>query len=159
MNDNPGSTSLPIPRRGAVGVIVEEQGFLVIRRSLMVRAPGMICFPGGTIESGESSEEAVVRELAEELNLVVSQPRLIWKSQTAWGTHLDWLIVERAADSVPRANLAEVAEYLWIDAEALLARDGLLAGVPHFFAAWAHQEFELPPRAGPINPRWKDLAR
>lgn len=153
------TTSEHKPRYGAVGVLVEEQGFLVIRRSLTVRAPGLICFPGGTIEVGESAEEAVIRELKEELHLEVANPRLLWQSLTAWGTHLNWLIVDRASHSVPHANPAEVSEYLWIDAEALLTREDLLASVPDFFAAWACQSFELPRCAGPVNPSWKEFAR
>ncbi len=34
------------PRHGAVGIVVENGEFLVIRRSQFVRAPNMICFSG-----------------------------------------------------------------------------------------------------------------
>jgi len=40
------------PRRGVVAVVMRGEQFLVIRRSQHVRAPGMYCFPGGTIEAG-----------------------------------------------------------------------------------------------------------
>ena len=45
-------------RHGVVGIVYEADRFLVIRRSMKVRAPGLLCFPGGHIESGESFEEA-----------------------------------------------------------------------------------------------------
>ena len=40
----------PSRRRGVVGVIFREDRLLVIRRSLTVVAPGLLCLPGGGIE-------------------------------------------------------------------------------------------------------------
>ena len=54
--------------RHAVAAIVFESGrFLTIRRSNLVRAPGKVCFPGGHVEPGETEEDAVRREMIEEL--------------------------------------------------------------------------------------------
>ena len=147
------------PRHGAVGIIVENNEFLVIRRSPFVRAPNMLCFPGGTIEIGETPEQAVVRELSEELGLVVDSPRLIWQSRTSWGTLLDWLVVERHPESNPQANEREVAEFMWLDAPKLLQRNDLLGSMPDFFGAWASQVFQLPERAGQADPTWRRLYR
>lgn len=147
------------PRHGAVGIVVENNEFLVIRRSQFVRAPNMLCFPGGTIEIGETPEQAVVRELSEELHLTVDRPQLIWQSRTSWGTLLDWLVVERSPESQPHANEREVAEFMWLDATRLLERSDLLGSMPDFFGAWASEVFQLPPRAGKANPSWKRLFR
>ena len=147
------------PRHGAVGIIVENNEFLVIRRSPFVRAPNMLCFPGGTIEVGETPEQAVVRELCEELGLVVDSPRLIWQSRTSWGTLLDWLVVERHPESSPQANEREVAEFMWLDAPKLLLRNDLLGSMPDFFGAWASEVFQLPERAGQADPTWRRLYR
>ncbi len=97
-----------------MGIVVENEQFLVIRRSPFVRAPNMICFPGGTIEEGETPEIAVVRELQEELGIVVGEPQLIWQSKTSWGTLLDWLVVTRQDTVEPQPNAREVAEYMWL---------------------------------------------
>ena len=153
------STKYGKPRHGAVGIIVENNEFLVIRRSQFVRAPNMLCFPGGTIEIGETPEQAVVRELCEELGLVVESPRLIWQSRTSWGTLLDWLVVERHPESSPQANEREVAEFMWLDAQRLLQRNDLLGSMPDFFGAWANENFELPERAGRADPNWRRLSR
>ncbi|MES1213405.1 MAG: NUDIX domain-containing protein, partial [Singulisphaera sp.] len=56
-------------RRGAVGVIVRHERFLVIRRAEGIAAPGKFCFPGGGIEGEESEHQALVRELMEELGV------------------------------------------------------------------------------------------
>jgi 8-oxo-dGTP diphosphatase len=147
------------PRHGAVGIVVEEGRFLVIRRSPFVRAPNMICFPGGTIEVGETPEQAIVREMSEELHLDVAAPQLIWQSRTSWGTLLDWLVVDRLPHSSPAANPREVAEFMWFTGEQLLGRNDLLGSMPDFFAAWAQRHFELPERAGIADETWKRFAR
>ncbi len=159
MQEQFSSSSQNRQRRGAVGVIVEENRFLVIRRSLIVRAPGLVCFPGGSIEPGESAEDAVVRELAEELSLEVLNPQLIWQSRTAWGTHLHWFVLERHMASIPACNPAEVAEFMWVDADQLLRRNDLLGSMWDFFLAWSDRHFELPSRAGNVNPEWKNIAK
>ncbi len=147
------------PRHGAVGIVVENAQFLVIRRSQFVRAPNMICFPGGTIEVGETPEIAVVRELQEELGIIVSEPKLIWQSKTSWGTLLDWLVVDRQDDSEPSPNEREVAEFMWVEPKTLLKRPDLLGSMPDFFGAWASEIFQLPERAGKPDPSWKRLLR
>ncbi len=152
-------TSSKKPRHGAVAVVVEDGKFLVIRRSLTVRAPGLLCFPGGNIEPGESPEQAVIRELHEELELKSISAQHLWQSYTSWGTLLDWMWVERVAASEPVANPREVADVVWYYPDELLAQPDLLGSVPDFFAAWAIGHFQLPDHAGEPDPNWKSLAR
>ncbi len=75
-------------RHAVVAVIIEQSQFLVIRRSEIVRAPGLLCFPGGGIEENEDFESAIRRELSEELQLQVVVSQHIWTSVTRWGTQL-----------------------------------------------------------------------
>ena len=72
------------PRHGAVAIIVEDGEFLVIRRSELVRAPNLVCFAGGTIETGETPHQAIERELLEELNLRGQARDHVWQSVTSW---------------------------------------------------------------------------
>jgi len=145
------------PGHGAVAIIVEDEQFLVIKRSHKVRAPNLLCFAGGTIETGESPHETIVRELDEELGLVGVAKDHIWQSRTAWGTLLEWVLVERDHNSQPIANPEEVAEWMWIGADELLNHPKLLPSVPAFFRAWAHEEFSLPGRAGIANSAWRNI--
>jgi 8-oxo-dGTP diphosphatase len=142
-----------------VAVLVEDGQFLVIRRSATVRAPLKLCFAGGTIETGERPEQAIERELREELSLTANAIEHLWQSRTAWGTLLEWVLVERAADSQPVANPAEVAEWMWLDPSTLLKHPDLLPSVPDFFVAWASHQLMLPSRAGVADPQWLDLKR
>lgn len=146
------------PGHGVVAIVPEEHKFLVIRRSALVRAPNMLCFAGGTIEPGETPEQAIVRELEEELGLAATPLEHIWQSRTAWGTLLEWVLVKRHENSQPVANAAEVAEWMWIGGDELLVRPDLLPSVPAFFKAWAAKEFRLPNQAGPPNPAWGRLS-
>lgn len=142
------------PSHGAVAVIVEDGRFLVIRRSQYVRAPNLLCFAGGTIEAGESPEQAIVRELKEELAIESQARQHLWQSRTAWGTLLEWVLVERQADSTPVADPREVSEWMWLAAEELLNHPDLLPSVPDFFIAWAKGNVQLPPRAGTPQASW-----
>ncbi len=142
------------PRHGAVAVVVENGRFLVIRRSALVRAPSLLCFAGGTIEAGESPQQAIVRELQEELGLMGQAREHLWQSRTTWGTLLEWVLVDRQADSNPVANPQEVAEWMWLHPQELLTHPDLLPSVPAFFCAWAKGELRLPERAGQAHPAW-----
>jgi 8-oxo-dGTP diphosphatase len=131
------------PRHGVVGVIQEGARFLVIRRSLKVRAPGLLCFPGGHIEAGETFEEAIVREMDEELALPVVVHRHLWTSVTRWGTKLEWMLVARPAAAEPIPNPDEVSEVHWMEESELLGGLDVLGSVPDFFEALHEQLFHL----------------
>lgn len=56
-----------------VAAVIEQSGrYLVCLRPLDKRHGGLWEFPGGKVQEGESTHEAVARELAEELALVVT---------------------------------------------------------------------------------------
>jgi 8-oxo-dGTP diphosphatase len=56
----------------AAGVVLREGHVLVSRRRPEDHLGGFWEFPGGKIEPGETAPEAIVRELREELDVVVS---------------------------------------------------------------------------------------
>ena len=130
-------------RHAVVAVIIEQSQFLVIRRSEFVRAPGLLCFPGGGIEANEDFESAIRRELSEELGLQVVVSQHIWTSVTRWGTQLEWLFCKRLPDSVLVPAPEEVAEVHWLDEAELRSRPDLLGSIPDFFAAKDAGEFQL----------------
>lgn len=143
-------------KRGAVGVVIEQHGLLVIRRSPFVRAPNLVCFPGGTIEAGETADAAVVRELHEELGLVVDVRERLWKSVTSWGTELEWFLVDRTDSAEPKPDPREVAEVFWATPQQLLVRGDLLGSVFDFFKAIRSGDIQL----GTLDPtQWNHLLK
>jgi len=130
-------------RHAVVAVIREESRFLVIRRSELVRAPGLLCFPGGGIEAGESIETAMHRELMEELSLNVEIESHLWTSTTRWGTKLEWVACKRCVGSEPIAAPMEVADILWLSHEELQNRADLLGSLPDFLTALEQGVFRI----------------
>ena len=122
-------------KRGVIGVICREDRFLVIRRSRLVTAPMKLCLPGGTIESGESEQEALVREMQEELSIDVTPVHCCYRSRTPWGTRLAWWTAELDAAATPKEDPAEVDEFFWMTPAQIQSARGTLPSLPEFFQA------------------------
>src|SRR5690606_4366309 len=52
-------------------VIIKEDKILIAQRSEKMKLPLKWEFPGGKLEKGENEEEAIVREIREELNIEI----------------------------------------------------------------------------------------
>ena len=115
-------------REGVVAVIQQDATFLVIRRSRHVVAPGKLCFPGGGIEVGESQEEALCRELIEELSVKVVPQTKLWESETRAQTRIHWWSAVISEGEALQANPKEVASIYWMTKRDLLEQEDLLEG-------------------------------
>ena len=60
-----------------VGAIIVHCGKLLLIRRREMPGRGKWTIPGGLVELGESSEQAVIREVKEETNLLVQEPELV----------------------------------------------------------------------------------
>ncbi len=122
-------------------MITQEDRFLVIRRSHLVRAPRAVCFPGGGVEPGETEADALVRELQEEIAARARAVCRLWESRSPSGLQLGWWRAEIDASSQLVANPAEVEAIHWWTAEQLLQQPDLLPSNRAFLAALARREF------------------
>jgi 8-oxo-dGTP diphosphatase len=113
-------------RRGAVAVILRANRLLVIRRAASVVAPGKYCFPGGGIEDNESEEQALVRELGEELGVTVRPVRRLWQSVTPWRVELAWWLAELDESVELFPNPDEVTSIHWLSIAEMESLEGLL---------------------------------
>lgn len=145
-------------RRAAVAVAVTEAGhgadlpglprreswseapaLLLTRRAAGLRShAGQWALPGGRIDEGESPEQAALRELAEEIGLVLDPSAVIGRLDdyaTRSGYLITPLVVWAGAARQVVPNAAEVAAIHRIPAEELLRADApllnLVRGAPH----------------------------
>jgi 8-oxo-dGTP pyrophosphatase MutT (NUDIX family) len=130
------------------GVVVacrrEDGRWLCIRRSRTVAAPLKVCFPGGGLETNESQESAVVREMQEELGITVQPLRCVWRwdspttDLTLWG----WIAERPPAQVRPDPN--EVAEVLWLTADEVAGHVDAMPTNRSFVAALTTDQAEKP---------------
>ena len=132
-------------RRGVVGVVVRGGRMLVIRRSRWVVAPLVYCFPGGGIESGESEEEALVREFREEIGVAIHPVRRLWQCVTAWKVELAWWLVEMSPSATPIPNPDEVESIHWYTPEEMARLPDLLDSNREFLELLARREINVVP--------------
>lgn len=95
--------------------------FLLIRRAAHVRIGGVWCFPGGTIERGESDPAALVRELREELGIAAMPvERLMVMRKHGGRLVLHWWSA-RIIRGLPIGNPLEVSSLRWLTAQQIRA--------------------------------------
>ncbi len=66
--------------RVVAGVVMDAGQVMIARRQARLRMGGLWEFPGGKVEPGESDEAALIRELQEELNVVVQVHEFLGES-------------------------------------------------------------------------------
>jgi len=107
----------------AAGVLIEDgQGNILAARRAKDPARGKLAFPGGFVGAGESAEEALAREVKEEVNLALSRvaflasfPNTYVFRGVAYPT-LDLFFVGGVESfGALEAEAAEVAEVLFVD--------------------------------------------
>lgn len=135
--------NLDRPEQAAVAIIFDGDCLLTIKRSETVRAPGEYCFPGGGLEAGETVEEALVREMREELNILVRPIRSLWTSTSPTGVELFWWIVEVQDGQQIMPNPAEVASIEWLTVEQIRRLPKLLASNVQFFESLDKGDFRF----------------
>ena len=101
-------------RRGVIGILNRADEFLMIRRALGVAKGGAWCFPGGHVESGETPRRAVVRELYEELGILVTPVIRIGSVRVSDSRHVlaAWRV--RHVEGEFRLAESEIAEIRWL---------------------------------------------
>ena len=140
-------TELP-ERLAAVGVILRDEKYLVVKRALTETAPGACCFPGGEIEPGESEVDALVRELYEEVGIQTVDPiRCVYRSRTERNVHIAWWLAEIPTDEVIVANPQEVADVYWWSPQEMVDSGLMLRSNLEFLKSVANGDVVLNHRA------------
>jgi mutator protein MutT len=104
----------------AVAGIIEYEDKIIMTRRAHDPKKGMLDLPGGFVDYGETAEEALRRELREELNITLSRTRYLTSEPNRYLYNeieyqvLDLLFVCQAENFEQIKPLDDVADYLWI---------------------------------------------
>ena len=121
------------------GIRDGDHRLLMIRRAQNIWAAGKVCFPGGSMEVGETQEAALVREMQEELGIDVKPLCQVWRWEsmdpedpnarpgfvyplplTLWG----WEAQIISGDPTPHPD--EIAEFRWMSEAEIAAHPDCL---------------------------------
>jgi 8-oxo-dGTP diphosphatase len=116
----------------ACAIIEGPAGVLCAQRSATMSLPLVWEFPGGKIETGETAEDALLREIREELQVGIIIGRALPFSDHAYVAdriiRLFPFVCGLADDALPEPR--EHAALRWVKAEALRDLDWAAADVP-----------------------------
>ncbi|MEQ7123765.1 NUDIX domain-containing protein [Actinopolymorpha sp. B11F2] len=118
-----------------VAVLRREDRVLVIRRGPEASMPGYWALLSGRIEPGESQEDALVREVDEEIGLRVVPVAKVWECDTDDGQYvLHWWTAEIASSDEMSLDAGEVGEARWVTANEYFRLEPTFDGDHAFFA-------------------------
>ncbi|MGQ4437372.1 MULTISPECIES: NUDIX domain-containing protein [unclassified Streptomyces] len=126
-------------REAIVAVLRRANRVLVIRRGPDSSRSGYWAPLSGKLEPGESQEEALVREVHEEVGLAVSPLHKVWESQADDGRfRLHWWTATETGNGTIVPDPGEVSEVRWVTPAEFLTM------TPHFEADREFFERVLP---------------
>ncbi|HOY49945.1 MAG TPA: 8-oxo-dGTP diphosphatase MutT [Flavobacteriales bacterium] len=111
-------------------ILIEEHRILAVRRSMSMNRPGKWEFPGGKIESGETAEQCLIRELQEELAIRVEVIQPLTPTQFNYpdiSIQLLPFFVKRVSGEI---QLCEHDTFKWVSQTELNQLDWAEADIP-----------------------------
>lgn len=115
-----------------VGAVIENEcgDILCALRSPSMSMPNLWEFPGGKIDEGEQEEDALIREIEEELNCTIKVGELIENIEHQYATTIVNLLTFKAIiiDGTPKP--LEHAKLIWVKKSDLLNLHWAPADIP-----------------------------
>ena len=109
-------------KRVVAGVLKKGNEFLIVRRPFGKKRGGLWEFPGGKVEEGETLEQALARELKEELDIRVTKSRfldkVVWSYEDV-DVEVNFFEVEFSGE----VTLKEAEEGKWVSLREALRYD------------------------------------
>lgn len=106
-------------RRGAIGVLRRGPHYFMVQRAAGIPKGGFWCFPGGHVEAGETSRDAVKRELSEELGIEVETVERIGAVRILDTNHVLAVWIVKRIGGEFRLAASEIAQARWLTAEEI----------------------------------------
>jgi 8-oxo-dGTP diphosphatase len=134
------------PRTQAVVAVLRRgDRLLVIKRAPGVITPGYWTPPSGRIEPGETHEQALIREVEEELGVKATPIAKVWECPTDDGEfRLHWWTADIDSHDL-RLDPTEVADARWVTSDEFLELE------PTFFGDRDFMTHVLPTLAPPTT--------
>lgn len=95
------------------------------------------------MEAGETIEQALVREMQEELGIKVTPIGHVWRSRSMRGVELNWWRTEIVEGEFINPNAEEVETFQWMTTQEMLELPNLLDSNLEFFQALEQGRFSL----------------
>jgi len=112
-------------------LIMRKSGeILVAQRGAAMRLPLKWEFPGGKVETGETAEACIVREIEEELSITVKIIERLTSHVNGTGSKAICLIPFLCEITGGEIRLTEHAKFMWLFPEELSAVDWAEADLP-----------------------------
>lgn len=122
---------------------------LIAKRHEKLHQGGLWEFPGGKVEHGESVEQALVRELQEELSIRANEFRPLIRIPYDYPDRKVLLDIWRVNDFIGVAHGAEGQEVRWVETGQLHDYRFPAANVPIITAAQLPSRYLITPEPGP----------
>ena len=133
----------------AAAVITDERGkILLAKRAKHVHQGGLWEFPGGKVEEGERIEQALVRELQEELGIIATEFRPLIRVTHDYGDRKVLLDVWLVSSFKGVAFGAEGQEVSWVEPDELVKYRFPSANQPIVMAARLPDSYLITPEPG-----------
>ncbi|WP_108944748.1 8-oxo-dGTP diphosphatase MutT [Shewanella halifaxensis] len=107
----------------AVGVIKDGNSILLAKRPQALHQGGKWEFPGGKVEQGETTSEALIRELKEEVNLDVINTSPMMEIHHDYGDKKVFLDIHWVENFTGAARGMEGQQVCWVEKEDLQQYD------------------------------------
>jgi len=103
-------------------LLFDKQGNVLITRRLPgSHLGGLWEFPGGTVEKGETRQQALIREIKEEIDLNISVAELYWHERFEYDIKMVDIsfYICRMQPTKQKIRLLQAADFRWLDPEEL----------------------------------------
>ena len=110
--------------------IIKEDKVLVMQRSNQMTLPGMWEFPGGKVEANETEQEALIREIKEELSVTINILDYIDEASYDYDFGTVQLKVYTAEIISGQIALEEHSDGKWVTADELKNIDWAPVDIP-----------------------------
>ena len=110
--------------------IIKDNKVLAMQRGEQMTLPGMWEFPGGKIEANETEEQALIREIKEELNITIEIRDYINEASYDYDFGTVNLKVYTAEIVAGEISMEEHSDGKWVTADELMAIDWAPVDIP-----------------------------